>query len=955
VVGASPAGAPPADVGVTADPAPAFGAVLRRHRLEAGLSQEALAERAHLSGRAISDLERGVNRTPRSATLDLLATALGLTGPARTDFQDEARRRAPAPGAPGQVGPLPLPLPLTPLHGRASDTADVTALLARPEVRLVTLTGPPGVGKSRLGLHVAAGLEGPAATAGPYPDGVWLVALAHLEDPALVAATLAHALGARGAGAGAAAERLAAHLRRRRTLLVLDNFEQVAPAAPLLAHLLAAAPGLQLLVTSRVALRLTGEHEYPLLPLPPPPLDPLPALPVLAANPAVALFVARAAAARAGFALTAANAPAVAELCVRLDGLPLALELAAARTKLLPPAALLARLGSPLDLLAGGPRDAPARQRTLRAALSWSHDLLAPAEQGLFARLAVFAGGCTLEAAAAVAEAPADGVPLGDAAAAGPRARAPSQRLLEGLASLVDHSLLLGAEGPSGEPRFRLLETLRAYALERLEASGAADDARRRHAAYYLALAEAAVPELGAPPEPAQRAWPSRLEAERDNLRQALSWALARPDAGTALRLCAGLWWYWYVHGHADEGRRWLEAALALAPAAGPSPPGTAATRAAALLGAGTLAYQQGDYRRAQAHYLKSLALHRRRGDRRGAAAVLYYLGVVARHRGHFARATTLLQVSLALRRQLGDRRGIGRVLGNLALVALHRGDLARATSLGEESLALLRRAGDRAGVADTLTTLGLTAASLGDVDGARRCYAESLALARALESRQTIASALQDLSHLELYSGDRQRAGALCAEGLEVARSLGSKRAIAQGLEGLAAVELAQGLASRAGLLCGAAEALRETIGAPLPPARRLTHERLHARLRAELGDAASAAAVATGRALTAEQAVAEALASPVAAANAPPAGRRPAEAPPEAGARRPPRPAGITGREAEILRLVAGGRTNRDIATTLVLSEATVKRHLANAFAKLNVSSRAAATAWALRAGLA
>lgn len=489
-----------------------------------------------------------------------------------------------------------LPTPSTPLVGRDAERAAVAARLRHADVRLLTLTGAGGVGKTRLALAVAGDLLE------RFEDGVFFLDLSPTADPDLVPSMIARVLEVGEAGRRPLIERLVEHLGERSLLLVLDNAEQVLGAAPLVAGLLAACPRLKVLVTSRAALRLSGEHEHPVPPLQlPDPTDP-PDPESLARCEAVALFVQRARAARPEFEITPANAPSVAELCARLDGLPLAIELAAARVKVLSPPALLARLGRRLCLLTGGARDLPARQQALRNTMDWCYDLLAPAEQVLFARLAVFVGGCTLEAAEAVAGA-------GDEAA---------PDVLDGLALLVDQSLLRQVEGPDGEPRFTMLETVREYAAERLEAGGDADVWRRRHADYYLALAEQAAPELVGP---RQGAWLDRLEREHDNLRAALSWALERDEQTLGLRLVAALGHFWRVRGHLNEGQGWFERLLSRWPDA------PAHARAEALSAAGNLAHARDDYGRA-AYHEASRSLRRALEDARGAAQSLHTVGV---------------------------------------------------------------------------------------------------------------------------------------------------------------------------------------------------------------------------------------------------------------------------------------------------------------------------------------
>jgi non-specific serine/threonine protein kinase len=838
-------------------------------------------------------------------------------------------------------------VPLTSFVGRERELAVIGACLRDPAVRLLTLTGPGGVGKTRLAVEAAAGLA--AAAAGP----VRFVALAPVRDPALVGPAIAQALGLREDGATPLAEALTARLREGPSVLVLDNFEHLLDAAPLVADLLVACPPLRVLVTSRALLRVGAERALPVAPLGLPPAAPGGAAPdagrpaaALARYDAVRLFTERARLVSPDFALTPATAAAVAELCRRLDGLPLALELAAARVRHLPPAALLARLESPaggLPLLTGGTRDAPARHRTLRDAIAWSYGLLPPGERALFRRLGVFAGGFTLEAAEAVA---ADGEP--------------AAAVLDGLAALIDASLvgppvegMAGVEGDAGGARYGPLETVREFALERLEQSGEAAAVRRRHAAYFLALAERAAPHLPLPDLPdraaepgwaaepggAQEAvWLDRLEVEHANLRAALAWGEERARAGEAgpgLRLAGALWGFWYLRGHWGEGRAWLERLLAWRDAAPP------AARARALYGAGFAPWSRGEYDRAGERVEELRALCRELGDGAGEASAVCSLGYLASHRGDSEAVLALAREGLALARAAGARRATAWSLALLSVAARRARDVERAAALAAEGLTLFRELGDSLGFTEALYLLGNLARSRGDYAQAAAHFEAVLAVHRAAGRKLETAASLHNLGRVALLQDDPRRAAPLFAESLALFRELDGRQGVGLCVAGLAGVAGATGQWKRAARLLGAARTLFSSPGRPPGGVDWDEYDRAVAATRAHLGAPAFAAAGAVGQAMTLEQAIADAL-----VADAPAAAARAAR-----DASRGP----LTRREQEVAALVAQGLTNRQIAARLVVTERTAGTHLERIMNKLGAHSRAEVAAWAAEHRLA
>ena len=695
-----------------------------------------------------------------------------------------------------------LPRPLTAFFGREREVAAILNLLGRADVPLVTLTGPGGVGKTRLAVEVAA------AAAGGFAHGATFVALAPLADPARVASAIALAVGVYGRDGEPLLETLKAWLRAKQVLLVLDNFEHVLDAAQQVADLLERCPGLKVLTTSRAPLRLSGEQQSPVPALTLP--DAAAAghaeeggrLAALAAAESVRFFVARARAALPVFALSAENAGAVAGICRRLDGLPLALELAAARVRHLPPAALLARLESPpggLPLLTGGPRDAPPRQRTLRDAIAWSYGLLPPAAQSLFRRLGVFAGGFTLEAAQAVAAADAASGPAPD--------EVDKVDVLEGISLLVDVSLAepvaaapaagMGGGGGADDAcvaRYRLLETVREYALERLQEYGELAPARTRHAGYYLALAEAVAPELTGP---RQLAWLGRLEAEHDNYRAALRWCQTeRESAETGLRLAAALRDFWRYRGRHREGRVWLEAALAH-----PGAAARTAARAEALCVAGQMARALGDRAAARPRLEASVALWRELGDACGLGRALAQLGLLTTASDASA-ARALLEEAVALARAAGARPDLALTLRMLGNVEAPRPAAAAGPSALEESATIFRELGDGWGLGVALTGLAGRALQAGDEAAARAYYEEALAHRREVDDTIGLALILNRLGAMARRRGDHRRAAALGEESRALALDLGNSEMVADALTELGFLALATGEPARAGSL---------------------------------------------------------------------------------------------------------------------------------------------------------
>jgi len=724
--------------------------------------------------------------------------------------------------------PNNLPAQATSLVGREAELAKLRELLRRDGARLVTLTGPGGTGKTRLSLQAAADL------ADEFAHGVWFAPLASIREPDLVLPAIVSALGVNDASGVEPMERLKAFLRERRLLLLLDNFEQVVGAGPAVAELLAAAPGLKILVTSRELLRVYGEHDFPVPPL---------TLPCAgkswrecSAAEAVRLFVERARAVSPSFALTDANAEAVAGLCAELDGLPLAIELAAARIRLFTPQAMLAELcvacggGGKLALLEGGARDLPERQRTLRGAIAWSYDLLDEGERAAFRRLGVFNGGWDRGGAAVVLD---------------------GKRSLASLQSLLDKSLLRVCE-EGGEPRFEMLETLREFALERLDEHGEGEDARARHTRHFLSLAETCSSRLEGPD--LQR-WSERLAREFDNFRAALDRALAARDADAALRFAANLGPLWSQRGRYCEGRSQLEAALRLGDGA-PSE-----TRARAVLALGQMHNGLGDLPQARLRLEEALALYRELGDLGGAVDALTTLTWVRMYQGDLDGAEALTKESLAESRKLGQPRRLALALERASYVELERGRPESSRKLLDEALALMRQAQDKLGLAILLNVMGENIRPSGDFASAARFYEESLGLSRELGNAFWRAVAGMNLAVCLLRLGDSRRALPLMAESLSTAHAIGNKRNVPPGLISFASFALAAGQPEAAAVLLAASEKLLAEQGTVLVYADRSEYEETARDVRAALDPSAFAAATASGRELSLDAAVAKAL----------------------------------------------------------------------------------------------
>ncbi len=879
-----------------------------------------------------------------------------------------------------------VPAPLTSIIGREAEIKNICALISRPEIRLLTLLGPGGIGKTRLCIDAAVHMRS------SFVDGVCFVTLAPIRNPTLVLLTIAQALCISETETQSLSHIVTTYLNKKQILLVLDNFEQVLMATHVLADILESCPAVKILVTSRATLHIQSEQEFHVQPLALPSLDQLPEYAMLTRYAAVELFLQRVQAQIPDFQITPANAQAIAEICVQLDGLPLAVELAAARIKLLPPQALLTRLSRRLQLLTSGQRTLPLRQQTLRNTLKWSYDLLDAREQQLFRRISVFAKGCSLDALEQLS------ATLGDTA----------ETVLDDASSLVDKSLLLQTEQEGGEPRLMMLETIREYGLERLAESGETELVLRAHANYYLMLAEKAEPELEGPQ---QAIWIMQLEREHNNLQAVLLWSVA-PIADTeqqekrarqeiALRLIVALRRFWLVRGYISEGQNFLEHALAI------SEDNTVTLiYAKALLTLGMLTSIQGDYDRAGELCTKSLEIFRKLRDSRSVAKALYQLGRLAWMRGDLKLARSLAEDALIHSRKSGHEGSIAWSLFRLARLLIEQGEYVRGHALLEENLVLHKKMGnkramaaslyhlawvhlitqsdpntvhtlstqaqsifkevrDKEGIAYSLYLSGRLAFSQNDIMTAQMQVQESEILFREMQHKEGIAWTLSLLGRIATDQYIYDKAHTLYKEALEIARELDHQGLLAFCIEGLAALIATQTIQEREGeedskkptlhnvndkfsanlywaaQLWGSAKALRDASSLPLAPIDHAIYERSITAIRNQLGQDLFIKACSEGQMMLPQQAL-----------NKP--GSKKIAITAQTHSSKTSLSSGLTSREIEVLKLVAQSLTSTQIAEQLTLSPLTVNSHVRSIYNKLGVTSRSGATRYAIKHNL-
>jgi predicted ATPase/DNA-binding CsgD family transcriptional regulator/transcriptional regulator with XRE-family HTH domain len=898
-----------------------------------------------LSDGAIKEVDANA-LTPESHSPPRTASSNHFPLPAKIVSKQQA--------VPEQIPKHNLPIQIIPLIGREQELKAACALLLRPETRLLTLTGAGGVGKTSLALQIATNLLD------LFVDGVYFVSLASISEVALVLYTIAQTLGFGETGEQSPLELLKDNLRGKGLLILIDNFEQVAAAAPLLGELIAACPRLKLLVTSRTVLYSRNEQEFPVPPLALPDLKNLPDVEELSRFSAVSLFIQRSQAAKPDFLMNNSNAYAIAAICVHLDGLPLAIELAAAWIKLLPPQSLLARLGHRSELLTNRRPNVPIRQQTLRNTLLWSYDLLDAQEQWLFRILSIFVSGCTLEAIEAICNS----------------LDITAKNILGTTISLIDKNLLQQIEQANGVPRLMMMATIREYGLECLASHGQVEVTRRAHALYYLKFAEEVEPKLF---DIDQQRWFEVLDREYENLQAALHWSLERGELEIALRLGGALWRFWWVRGYMSEELLWLEQAIQGIKEV------QAPVRAKALISAGALAYHRGDNVRAEAFFRESLALFQDLGEIQGVAYSLHRLGLTASRSSDYRTAQSLEEEALQLFKEVGDNEGIAHSLTDLAYIAMDQGEFLKARLLAEEGLSIFRSLGDKRGIVYSLLRLGrIFYFSQEDQTMTYALAAEALKVAKEVGFKWGVASSLGLMGQLSLNQGDINRARPLLEEALVIRREIGDRWGITWGLYSLGWVEfdLSNYLAAKtlfeecfvllqklndmefmasilealggvvsslgdpiwAAQLWGAAETLREVINAPITPVNRATYEHLVAAARAKLSKKAFSEAWAEGRTMAPEQAFiangqTKALKSTI---------RAPIQSPTTMPSS--PFPAGLTAREVEVLRWVASGLTDGQVAEKLIVSPRTVSTHLRSIYNKLGVNSRSGATRFAV-----